>query len=131
MALSGLQLRAVLRLSPARTVLWPGPGLRSYAKKAGGVKIRGKGPAKEDMKGPEVCKDAAILTTHAVGVNIYKEGPEVALKPDSEYPEWLFQMHLGPPKKLEELDPETHEYWQKLRKLNIWQENKLKKVRSF
>ena len=83
--------------------------------------------ATDALKDPEVCTDPARLTTHAMGVNIYKEGQDVALKPDSEYPEWLFQMNLGPPKKLEELDPESREYWRLLRKQNIWRHNRLSK----
>lgn len=43
----------------------------------------------------------------------------------------LFQMNVGPPKKLEELDPETREYWRLLRKHNIWRHNRLSKNRQF
>ncbi|XP_054837340.1 39S ribosomal protein L54, mitochondrial [Eublepharis macularius] len=123
-------LRAALHPPPAPGLCWTSLGLRCYAKKAV-TKVKGKGVSKEDLKGPEVCKDPALLTTHAMGTNIYKQGPEVALKPDSEYPEWLFQMHLGPPKKLEDLDPETMEYWRFLRKANIKQRNQLGKARGF
>ncbi|XP_063309383.1 large ribosomal subunit protein mL54 [Pelobates fuscus] len=103
---------------------------RSYAKKAV-VKGKGKGVAKEVLKGPEICKDPAILTTHAMGVNIYKTGPEVKLKDDSEYPEWLFQIDLGPPKTLEELNPDTPQYWRLLRKLHMWRNNRLAKNKKF
>uniref|UniRef100_A0A3Q2PUM3 Uncharacterized protein n=1 Tax=Fundulus heteroclitus TaxID=8078 RepID=A0A3Q2PUM3_FUNHE len=37
------------------------------------AKGKGKGMMKEVLKGPEVCKDPAILTSYAVGVNIYKQ----------------------------------------------------------
>ncbi|CAM2109317.1 unnamed protein product [Caretta caretta] len=53
-----------------------------------------------------------------MGVNFYRQCLEEALKDDSEYPDWLFQMHLGPPKTLEELDPETPQYWRVLWKHN-------------
>lgn len=39
----------------------------------------------------------------------------------------LFEIHLGPPKKLEELDPDSIQYWRRLRKYNTWHRNKLKK----
>uniref|UniRef100_A0A8C3J5N7 Large ribosomal subunit protein mL54 n=1 Tax=Calidris pygmaea TaxID=425635 RepID=A0A8C3J5N7_9CHAR len=91
------------------------------------MKSKGKTVPKEALQGPEVCTDPVMLATHAMGVNYFKEGPEVALKPDSEYPDWLFKIHLGPPKKLEELDPDSIEYWRRLRKYNTWQRNRLKK----
>uniref|UniRef100_A0A8C2VB72 Large ribosomal subunit protein mL54 n=1 Tax=Chinchilla lanigera TaxID=34839 RepID=A0A8C2VB72_CHILA len=104
--------------------------VRAYAKKPV-VKGAKGGVVGEALKDPDVCTDPVRLTTHAMGVNIYKEGQDVVLKPDAEYPDWLFQMNVGPPKKLEELDPDTREYWRLLRKHNIWRENRLNKNRKF
>ncbi|XP_074665028.1 large ribosomal subunit protein mL54 [Strix aluco] len=115
----------VLLLQRAVRAALPGPA-RGYAKKPG-AKAKGKHAPKEGPKGPEVCTDPALLATYAMGVNYLKDSPEVALKPDSEYPDWLFKIHLGPPKKLEELDPDSIEYWRRLRKYNTWHLNKLKK----
>ncbi|XP_015276082.1 PREDICTED: 39S ribosomal protein L54, mitochondrial [Gekko japonicus] len=126
MALAGL-LRAV-PCGPGP--LWTRLALRTYAKKVV-PKAKGKGGSKEELKGPEICKDAALLTTHSMGTNIYKESPEVALKPDSEYPEWLFQVDLGPPKKLEDLDPDTISYWRFLRRVNTKRQYRLRKVQPF
>ncbi|XP_072924787.1 large ribosomal subunit protein mL54 [Hemitrygon akajei] len=97
-----------------------------YAKKAA-VKGKGKVGIKEARPSPEICKDPAILTTHAVGVNIYKQGADPKLLPDSEYPDWLFSLNLGPPKNLDELDPESSEYWKRIRKQHMWQHNKEQK----
>ncbi|KAK2906879.1 hypothetical protein Q8A67_005864 [Cirrhinus molitorella] len=98
---------------------------RSYASKKPVAKGKGKGMVKEVFKGPEVCKDPVRLCTHAVGVNVFKQGEDPLIKPKEEYPEWLFQLDLGPPKKLNELEPDSREYWKLLRKEHIWRHNKL------
>ncbi|KAM5239354.1 large ribosomal subunit protein mL54 [Ctenodactylus gundi] len=107
--------------------------VRDYAKKPvmKGPKVGKGGVASEALKDPDVCTDPVMLTTHAMGVNIYKDRQDVVLKPDSEYPEWLFQMNVGPPPKLEDLNPESREYWRLLRKHNIWRDNRLSKNRKF
>ncbi|KAL2089817.1 hypothetical protein ACEWY4_014505 [Coilia grayii] len=102
---------------------------RGYAKKVA-AKAKGKGMAKEAFKAPEVCKDPVRLTTHAVGVNVFKQGEDPALKSPEEYPEWLFQLSLGPPKKLSDLDPDSREYWKLLRKEHMWRFNRLHKGRK-
>ncbi|XP_035508934.1 39S ribosomal protein L54, mitochondrial [Morone saxatilis] len=101
-----------------------------YAKKIVS-KGKGKGMMKENLKGPEVCKDPVRLTTHAVGVNIFKQGEDPQLKPPEEYPEWLYQLNLGEVKKLNELSSDTWEYWKRLRKENIWRHNRLHKGKKF
>ncbi|CAG5861315.1 unnamed protein product [Menidia menidia] len=97
-----------------------------YAKKVA-AKGKGKGMLKEELKGPEVCKDPVRLTGYAVGANIFKQGEDPKLKPQEEYPEWLFQLDLGEAKKLHELESDTWEYWKRLRKENIWRYNRLHK----
>lgn len=52
------------------------------------AKGKGKFMVKEELKGPEVCKDPVRLTTYAVGVNVFKEGEDPMLKPPEQYPEW-------------------------------------------
>uniref|UniRef100_A0A8C1QPI9 Large ribosomal subunit protein mL54 n=1 Tax=Cyprinus carpio TaxID=7962 RepID=A0A8C1QPI9_CYPCA len=91
------------------------------------TKGKGKGMVKEVFKGPEVCKDPVRLCTHAIGANIFKQGEDPLIKPKEEYPEWLFELDLGPPKKLNELEPDSREYWKLLRKEHIWRHNKLHK----
>ncbi|XP_006869005.1 PREDICTED: 39S ribosomal protein L54, mitochondrial [Chrysochloris asiatica] len=128
-AWAGWRARELLDPAALRKIL-----VRDYAKKPvmmkGGKSSKGS-VVSEALKDPDVCTDPVRLTTHAMGVNIYKEGQDVVLKADAEYPEWLFQMNVGPPKKLEELDPETREYWRLLRKHNIWRHNRLSKNRKF
>ncbi|XP_073541327.1 large ribosomal subunit protein mL54 isoform X3 [Phyllobates terribilis] len=80
--------RAALRVVSALISRHGAAQLRGYAKKPV-FKGKGKGSIKEVQKGPEVCKDPAILMTHAMGVNIYKSGSDIKLKDDSQYPEWM------------------------------------------
>lgn len=99
---------------------------------AKGKKItKGKGPTAEKKVLP-VEEDVNKLLKYCCGTNLLKEGGEdVELKPDSEYPDWLWSIRTGPPPKLEELDPNTKQYWRKLRSLGCRRDNKLKKLRKW
>ncbi|KAF8766703.1 39S ribosomal protein L54 like protein [Argiope bruennichi] len=44
--------------------------------------------------------DVKKLVNYCCGSNIYKEGEDVKLKDDSEYPDWLWTLRLGPPPPL-------------------------------
>ncbi|KAI6171590.1 hypothetical protein M3Y97_01033900 [Aphelenchoides bicaudatus] len=56
-------------------------------------------------------------------------GPKIL--PDSEYPEWLFNMQLEALPELEDMDPETHGwlYWRAFLKRQREQAERLKKLK--
>ena len=90
-----------------------------------------KGGGGTEKKVLPVETDAFKLTKFVCGSNIYKEGQDVELKPDSEYPDWLWTIHIGPPIPLEELDPNTKAYWRRLRKHSLARSNKIRKTKKF
>ncbi|KAK7116698.1 hypothetical protein V1264_002331 [Littorina saxatilis] len=100
----------------------------NYAKKIGGP--GGKMSAQPVKKAKlEVETDANKLTRFCCGANIYTTGTDPELKPDSEYPEWLWELRLDrQPPDLSELNPEDYSYWRRLRKMAIRQNNKLIRV---
>ncbi|XP_053984707.1 39S ribosomal protein L54, mitochondrial [Hylaeus volcanicus] len=77
-----------------------------------------------------VEKDINKLLNYVCGLNYYKEGEEVKLKPDSEYPEWLWNIRTEPP-KLSDLDPNTKAYWRYIRKQGIIRTNRRIKYHTF
>ncbi|XP_066953726.1 large ribosomal subunit protein mL54 isoform X2 [Macrobrachium rosenbergii] len=93
-------------------------------------KGKGKlGPALEKVKLP-VETDPQKLVGYVCGSNPIKENPEdIRLKDDSEYPEWLWSLRTGKPPPLEEMDPETKQYWRHLRTQVMRKNNILKKAR--
>jgi len=52
------------------------------------------GPALEKKILP-VETDPKKLVTQVAGSCIYKKGEDVKLKPDSEYPDWLWDLRVG------------------------------------
>ncbi|XP_037035685.1 39S ribosomal protein L54, mitochondrial [Bradysia coprophila] len=109
--------------------------VRNYSKptvpKATKTKKLGKmGPIAEKVIIP-VETDTHKLVNYVCGSNINKTGEDIKIKDDSEYPEWLWQINTGPAPKLEELDPETKQYWRKLRKLALQRNNTLAKLKPF
>ncbi|KHN75473.1 39S ribosomal protein L54, mitochondrial [Toxocara canis] len=69
-----------------------------------------------------------------VCINYYVQGEEPGPKilPDSEYPEWLFELDLRPPRPLEDLDPEVDGwlYWRELRRRQVQQAQRFAKLRT-
>ncbi|KAG5320934.1 RM54 protein, partial [Acromyrmex heyeri] len=107
--------------------------MREYAGPATrpGMK-RLKKPVAVEKKVLPVETDVNRLLTHVCGTNIYKEGgKDVELKPDSEYPNWLWNIRTGPPPPLEELDPNTKQYWKRLRLLGLRRNNQKSRTRKF
>nr|XP_012227662.1 PREDICTED: 39S ribosomal protein L54, mitochondrial isoform X2 [Linepithema humile] len=78
-----------------------------------------------------VEKDVNRLVTYVCGTNINKEGEDIKIKEDSEYPSWLWTIRTGPAPTLEELDPDTKQYWRKLRLLGLRRNNKERATRKF
>lgn len=75
-----------------------------------------------------VEKDAKKLATFCCGLNILKkDGTDIELKPDSEYPEWLWDLHVDKGPSLEDMEPDTLEYWARKRRVALRYKNKLMK----
>lgn len=113
------------------------------------------GPTLEKKKLP-VETDPVKLVTHCCGLNIRKEGEEVKLRDDSEYPDWLWTLNtgkliclqvffskwvftngntntifVGPPKTLDELDPDTEEYWIRAKQISNKRSTRMLRLKKF
>ena len=74
--------------------------------------------------------DPDKLVKCVVGGNIYKEGQDPEVKPNSEYPDWLWTLRTerGTP-PLTEMDKDTSAYWRQLRKLDGKRKSRLLETR--
>ncbi|KAI5631778.1 mitochondrial ribosomal protein l37 domain-containing protein [Phthorimaea operculella] len=105
---------------------------------AGGVMGLGKGKKGKagklgamEKKELPVETDPYKLVNQVCGSNIYVTGEDVKIKPDSEYPDWLWTLRTNGPPPIEELDPETKEYWLRVRAAGMRRNNKLRSMRKF
>ncbi|VDK22862.1 unnamed protein product [Anisakis simplex] len=77
--------------------------------------------------------DVEKLCSH-VCINYFVQGEEPGPKilPDSEYPQWLFELDLRPPRPLEDLDPDLDGwlYWRELRRRQVQQSRRFEKLRT-
>ena len=88
-------------------------------------------PVQQKKHYDDIETDPVKLTTTLCGGNILKEGTDPVLKPDSEYPDWLWAMRTDrTPIHLEEMDPDTKGYWKKVRRLHVSKVRQLQKTRS-
>ncbi|XP_017126435.1 39S ribosomal protein L54, mitochondrial [Drosophila elegans] len=112
-----------------------GNSTRCYAVKpaapAGKKKKLGKlGPIMEKKIIP-VETDANKLVNYVCGSNYMKTGEDVKIKPDSEYPDWLWSLNTQGIIPLDELDPNSKQYWRRLRKMALRRNNQLSKLKKF
>ncbi|XP_076802004.1 large ribosomal subunit protein mL54-like [Clavelina lepadiformis] len=96
-------------------------------KVAGGGGGKSAFKAKVTVEEPEPVRDTKVLVTRCCGLNKYKDGEDPVLKPDSEYPEWLWSLHIGENRPYYEYDPNTKKYWFELRRHKIMQRNRARK----
>jgi len=97
--------------------------VRSLAKKA---------VPKAAASGPQTSASApADLTAVVHGLNIMKEGADPAIRPDSEYPEWVWTLHKPLP-TLEDLkvryaaEPDAMSDEDKRRLIRQWNRKRIK-----
>ena len=78
----------------------------------------------------DVEEDPEKLCKFVCSANIYTEGSDPEIKPDSQYPEWLWTLRTerGAP-KLEDLDPNTYRYWRHVRRQELFRQAKIKRVK--
>ncbi|XP_039257351.2 large ribosomal subunit protein mL54-like [Styela clava] len=82
-------------------------------------------------KMPEVVRDTQLLQKYCCGLGFKVDEEDPELKPDSEYPEWLWSIHTGPPKTYKDYDPNTREYWYALEEAQKEHSEKIKGEKSF
>ncbi|XP_041971738.1 39S ribosomal protein L54, mitochondrial [Aricia agestis] len=105
---------------------------------AGGVMGLGKGKKGKvgklsvmEKKELPVETDPHKLVNYVCGSNIYVNGEDVKLKPDSEYPDWLWTLNTGKAPRIEDLDPNTKQYWIRVRAMGMRRNNRLRSLRKF
>ncbi|XP_050690223.1 39S ribosomal protein L54, mitochondrial-like [Eriocheir sinensis] len=108
---------------------------RHYAKPLAGLGKKGGktklGPTVEKVRLP-VETDPEKLVNYVCGSHPVKEDrQDIKLGPDEDYPDWLWTLRTGKPPPLEEMDPNTKQYWRKLRTMAMREKNKLRKTQRF
>eukprot|EP00092_Neocalanus_flemingeri_P020623 GFUD01022345.1.p1 GENE.GFUD01022345.1~~GFUD01022345.1.p1 ORF type:complete len:147 (-),score=43.00 GFUD01022345.1:87-527(-) len=79
----------------------------------------------------DVETDATKLVTQVCGLNYKLEDDPVMVRPDSEYPDWLWTLDVKRPLPLlEERDPNTKEYWMQVQRDMRRARNKLMKLKK-
>ncbi|XP_045761920.1 39S ribosomal protein L54, mitochondrial [Maniola jurtina] len=115
----------------------PNCAVKKTTTAAGGVLGLGKGKKKlgklgsMEKKQLPVETDPEKLVNYVCGSNIYITGEDVKIKDDSEYPDWLWTLNTGKPPRIEDLDPNTKQYWIRVRAAGMRRNNKLRSMRKF
>ena len=76
--------------------------------------------------------DNTNFPTTCPGINYMKDGKDLDLKPDSEYPDWLWTLG-GPKKDFKDMSPEIDgvAYYRREKKIKLREKNLIRKQRKF
>ena len=81
---------------------------------AAAAKLKGIAGALTQRQHLTVEKDPIKLCTEVCGANYFKTGENPKIKPDSEYPDWLFELRTDwEPVPLEE-ETDAFKYWERV-----------------
>jgi len=112
--------------------------VRHYAKATTGITSLGKKPSKVktgpvmEKKKLAVETDTNKLVNYVCGSCLNKEGEDIKLKDDSEYPAWLWELNIsGKVRPIEELDPDTDHYWNRVKALNRRRSLQMLRLKKF
>lgn len=67
--------------------------------------------------------DPHKLVNYCCGLNYHIDEPPIKLKPDAEYPSWLWDLRLGPKPNSWEMEPGTKEYYLRLKEEEVARNN--------
>ncbi|XKL60376.1 hypothetical protein PGB90_001392 [Kerria lacca] len=100
--------------------------VRHYSLDKKSAKLSGSGTKIKEFP---VETDTQKLVDYCCGSNYFVTGEDIKLKPESEYPDWLWELNVGPAPKLEDLDPNSKQYWLRVRRLARRHKNKMHSLR--
>ena len=73
--------------------------------------------------------DPERLVNFVCGLSVDRDTPDPALRPDSEYPDWLWTLRTERgAKRLDELEPDTYAYWRHIRRASMKRDAALRKT---
>ncbi|KAL0278400.1 UNVERIFIED_CONTAM: hypothetical protein PYX00_000230 [Menopon gallinae] len=93
-----------------------------------GKKLKTKNIQTESVVVVPTETDPQKLAQYVCGTNLTTDEEPVKIKPDSEYPDWLWSIHTGKPLKLKDMDPNTLEYWLEVKRISVKTEKYLRSL---
>ena len=126
------RLSTISRLTQIRSLSTSSSRFPPKKKGKAGAKGGKKGGADKggEFSSPTIT-DPKQLQTVCIGLQLEEGGDDVTLKPDEEYPDWLWKMSVQPKYLPEHFEPGTEDYYKALEKSNWSLKTDRLKMRSY